>query len=78
MRDPRMTGYTPHLIPGVTVEEVVMVGARAVSCDGGSAGSGHPLIWMRIDGHEVTCPYCSRTFRLAEGPMGEMDDDGHH
>jgi uncharacterized Zn-finger protein len=79
MRDPQLTGYTPRMTEGVTPEEVIMVESRSVSCDGsggapGPNSSGHPLIWMRIEQHEVTCPYCSRTFRLQEG----AGDDGHH
>ena len=35
---------------------------------------GHPRIWMTIQDHEVTCPYCSITYVLAEG-AGE--DHGH-
>lgn len=78
MRDPQMTGYTPRMTEGVTPEEVILVESRSVSCDGGGApnsgSGGHPLIWMRIEDHEVTCPYCSRTYRLKEG----AGDDGHH
>lgn len=74
MRDPLMTSYTPKMIEGVTPEEVLLVEQRAVSCDGGPGALGHPLIWMRIEDHQVTCPYCSRTYRLAEG----AGDDGQH
>ncbi len=79
MRDPQLTGYTPKMTEGVTPEEVIMVQSRSVSCDGSGGASGpnsggHPLIWMRIEQQEVTCPYCSRTYRLQEG----AGDDGHH
>jgi uncharacterized Zn-finger protein len=74
MRDPLMTGYTPHLTPGVTPEEVIPVESRKVGCDGGNGRFGHPLVYLRIEGSEVTCPYCSKTYRLKEG----FGDDGHH
>jgi uncharacterized Zn-finger protein len=74
MRDPRLTGYTPQLTPGVTPEEIIEVSARSVPCDGGGGALGHPRIWLRIEAREATCPYCSRTYRLAEG----AGDDGHH
>jgi len=74
MRDPLMTGYSPKLIPGVTPEEVLLVETRSVGCDGGGGALGHPLIYMRIEETQVTCPYCSRTYRLKEG----AGDDGNH
>jgi len=73
MRDPQMTGYGPKLTPGVTPEEVILVETRSVGCDGGGA-LGHPMIYMRIEETQVTCPYCSRTYRLKEG----AGDDGNH
>jgi uncharacterized Zn-finger protein len=73
MRDPQMTGYAPHAKPGVTPEDRITVTSRAVHCDGATA-LGHPRVWLRIEGGEVTCPYCSRTYVLAEG----AGDDGHH
>jgi uncharacterized Zn-finger protein len=74
MRDPRQTGYTPALVPGVTPVEKFTVESRAVPCDGGGGALGHPRVWLRIEDHEVTCPYCSRTFVLREGAGG----DDHH
>ena len=49
----------------VVCEHCVAVG---VSCDGGGGALGHPKIYLEIskDG-KVVCPYCSRTFKLAEG-----------
>ena len=73
MRDPDFTGYTPNRVPGVTGEEVIQATSRHVFCDGGGAG-GHPGIWLRIEGEEITCPYCSRTYQLAPG----AGDDNHH
>ena len=74
MRDPQMTGYAPRMTEGVTPEDVTLVETRSVSCDGGKGPLGHPLIWMRIEHDQVTCPYCARTYRLKDG----AGDDGHH
>ncbi|MBB5694187.1 zinc-finger domain-containing protein [Roseomonas sp. GCM10028921] len=73
MRDPDFTGYTPNRVEGVTAQEVIQVTSRHVPCDGGGLG-GHPLIWLRVEGDEITCPYCSRTYHLAPG----AGDDDHH
>ena len=74
MRDARQTGYTPMALPGVTPEEVIAVTTRTVGCDGGGGALGHPLVYMRIEARQVTCPYCSRTYVLADGAG---DDHGH-
>ncbi|SUE42615.1 zinc-finger domain-containing protein [Roseomonas gilardii] len=74
MRDSGYTGYTPHIVPGVTPVDKITVESRVVACDGGKGALGHPTIYMRIEDREVTCPYCSRTYVLAEG----AGDDGHH
>ncbi len=75
MRDQHMTGYGPKPVVGVTPEQRVTVHSRKVACDGEAAsGLGHPRIWLHIEGHDVTCPYCSITYVLAEG-AGE--DHGH-
>ncbi|MFC3125270.1 zinc-finger domain-containing protein [Pseudoroseomonas globiformis] len=74
MRDLKLTGYTPKLTPGVTPEEKTVVHSRKVACNNGGGAMGHPTIYMRIEDKEVTCPYCSRTFVLAEG----AGDDAHH
>ena len=73
MRD-RMTGYSPRPVPGVTPEDRVMVTTRTPMCDGGKGALGHPAVALRIEGDSVTCPYCSRTFVLAEG----AGHDDHH
>lgn len=74
MRDARLTGYTPDALPGVTPEETFEVTTRSIGCDGGGGTLGHPLVYLRIEHSQVTCPYCSRTFRLAEG----AGDEGGH
>lgn len=75
MRDPQMTGYGPKPVAGLTPDQRIEVTSRKVACDGeAAAGLGHPRIWLHIEGQEVTCPYCSITYVLAEG-AGE--DHGH-
>jgi uncharacterized Zn-finger protein len=54
--------------------EIIHVDSRVVSCDGGDAPLGHPRVWLRIEGHEVMCPYCSRLYVLNAGAGG----GGHH
>ncbi|MBB5688336.1 zinc-finger domain-containing protein [Roseomonas alkaliterrae] len=75
MRDPLMTGYAPHPVSGVTPEQRIEVRSRKVACEGeGNGALGHPRIWLHVEDREVTCPYCSITYVLAEG-AGE--DHGH-
>ncbi|MDJ0387786.1 zinc-finger domain-containing protein [Roseomonas sp. E05] len=74
MRDPNLTQYTPKALAGVTPEELIEVQSRVVACDGGGGALGHPKVFLRIEDRQVTCPYCSRTYVLAEG----AGDDGHH
>ena len=44
-----------------------MVTSANVACDGGGGPLGHPRVFLTMDGGRVVCPYCSRTFVLAEG-----------
>jgi uncharacterized Zn-finger protein len=74
MRDARQTGYTPVALQGVTPMDTLPATARTVGCDGGGGTLGHPLVYLRIEDRQVTCPYCSRTYVLAEGAG---DDHGH-
>lgn len=78
MRDAKQTGYAPKLTEGVTPVQRVTVATRSIPCDGEGAapGLGHPRVWLRInpDETQVTCPYCSITYVLAEGAGG----DDHH
>ena len=48
-------------------EETVVVQTTTVRCDGGGGPLGHPAVYLKIPAKEVTCPYCSRHFVLAEG-----------
>jgi uncharacterized Zn-finger protein len=49
--------------------ETITVDTATVACDGGNhAGLGHPRVFLTFDGNrEIVCPYCSRTYVLAEG-----------
>lgn len=50
------------------VEENIIVEQSNVSCDGGGGPLGHPRVYLQIaDSGEIVCPYCSRTYKLAEG-----------
>ncbi len=61
-------------IPGITPTETIHVDERTVPCDGGGGALGHPRVYLRIEGHQVLCPYCSRLYVLNEGAGG---DHGH-
>jgi uncharacterized Zn-finger protein len=50
--------------------EIIQVTRREVICDGGGGALGHPRVYLHIDadqGEQVTCPYCSRVFKLLVG-----------
>ncbi len=47
--------------------ETIIAHDRTVACDGGDGPLGHPRVWLRIEDHDVTCPYCSRHYVLAAG-----------
>ena len=57
---------TPEPAPGMAPgdQEIIHVDDRVVACDGGSAGLGHPRVWLRIVHEQTFCPYCSRVFVL--------------
>lgn len=46
--------------------EVIEVQSLEATCDGGGGPLGHPRVFLHIDQDkgEITCPYCSRTYRL--------------
>ena len=48
--------------------ETIIVDTTHVACDGGNGPLGHPRVFLNM-GHDrqVVCPYCSRTYQLAEG-----------
>ena len=55
--------------------ETTTVTTGKVACDGnGAEGLGHPRVYLDLTAHgEIVCPYCSRTYVLAEGAKV-----GHH
>ncbi len=65
----------PLTPPGVPAgeHEIIHVDDRVVACDGGSAGLGHPRVWLRIVHDQTYCPYCSRVYVLNAG----ASDSGH-
>lgn len=49
-------------------EQPIEVETLTVACDGGGGPLGHPKVFLKFDEtDEITCPYCSRRFVLAEG-----------
>jgi uncharacterized Zn-finger protein len=46
--------------------EIIEVPSLEVKCDGGGGSLGHPRVFLHIDQDkgEITCPYCSRQYRL--------------
>ncbi len=53
---------------------IIHVDDPVVACDGGDGVLGHPRVFLRIEKHEVVCPYCSRMYVLNEGAGA---GDGH-
>jgi uncharacterized Zn-finger protein len=53
--------------------EIVTVKTRAVSCEGDSAVTGHPRVYLTFKpgANQIVCPYCSRTFVLTEDTQAE-------
>ncbi|MBF0561088.1 MAG: zinc-finger domain-containing protein [Alphaproteobacteria bacterium] len=49
--------------------EILEVDSVTPSCDGGNGALGHPRVTFRIKPEVgvVTCPYCSRQYRLKAG-----------
>ena len=50
--------------------DIIPVDERIVPCDGGNGALGHPRVFLRINGNEVMCPYCSRLYVLNPGAGG--------
>jgi uncharacterized Zn-finger protein len=48
--------------------EIVTVRTKDVSCEGHSVVTGHPKVYLTFKpgSKEIVCPYCSRTFVLAD------------
>ena len=70
---PRRTQPRAHerpRMPDGAITETIQVDERTIHCDGGGA-LGHPRVYLRIDAHDVTCPYCSRHYVLNAGAGGD-------
>lgn len=57
----------PVPAPKLGSVETILVTSHVVICDGGEGEFGHPRVWLRIEGHQTYCPYCSRQFILNPG-----------
>ena len=45
--------------------EVIITDSKKVACDGHSATSKHPLIYLNMGAkNNIACPYCSKSFAL--------------
>ena len=45
-------------------ENIIYVNHRKVKCEDLLGGIGHPLVYLEIKTEEITCPYCSKIFKL--------------
>ena len=55
--------------------EILDVATKRPACDGGGGALGHPRVYLTMGSQtQITCPYCSRTFRWI---AGEGSHDGH-
>lgn len=54
--------------------ETIEVQHAEVACDGGGGALGHPKVYLHIDSDDgrITCPYCSRTYVLAQPHSGKV------
>ena len=77
MRDPKLTGYAPQPVQGVTPDQRIEIESTVHPCDGeiGVGALGHPRVWLRMSPgrDDVTCPYCSITYVLKPGASGDGD-----
>lgn len=45
-------------------ENVTFVNSNYVTCEGEGSSVGHPKIYLDIKQDQISCPYCSKTFKL--------------
>jgi len=69
-----MAHVTREPTPAAGFIERITVQSRVVACDGGGGPLGHPRVWLRIIERETFCPYCSRTYVLAD----DFHEDDNH
>jgi len=64
----RTAGFREAAVDTDDLEKPIMVTSATIACDGGGGPLGHPRVFLTMDGDgRVVCPYCSRTFVLADG-----------
>lgn len=54
-------------------QDVKIVTAWKVACDGGEGALGHPRVWLSIpqDTGEAVCGYCDKIFRIDRAHAGD-------
>ncbi|HTH16153.1 MAG TPA: zinc-finger domain-containing protein [Magnetospirillum sp.] len=63
-----MSVAVENATPSKPKVETQVVDTATVACDGGTGALGHPRVFLHFgDAREIVCPYCSRTYVLAEG-----------
>ncbi|MGO1119689.1 zinc-finger domain-containing protein [Rhodovibrionaceae bacterium A322] len=51
-------------------QDSITVEKEIIACDGGSGPSGHPRVFLNMEGKgEIECPYCGQHFVLKEGAV---------
>ena len=52
-------------IKEISKSNIEIVSSKKVSCDGGGGALGHPKVYLEMgDENEITCPYCSKLFKI--------------
>ncbi len=54
-------------------QDVAVVTAWKVACDGGEGALGHPRVWLSIpqNSGEAVCGYCDKIFRIDRDHAGD-------
>ena len=45
-------------------KDVIYTDNYKVKCEGQEDDLGHPLVYLEIKEEQITCPYCSKIFKL--------------
>lgn len=48
----------------MNAQNITYVDTHKVSCEGLESGIGHPKVYLEIKDEQITCPYCSKIFKL--------------
>ena len=56
-------------VSSLAASDIQTITSPVIACDGDDVeGSGHPRVFLTVEKNgEIVCPYCSRTYKLAEG-----------